>query len=439
MRMIKIVLPVLLVFCSSGIWATDYDLTSYLKKVEKDNADLVLARKDLTSAQEGVVRARSALLPSVAVQGSYNRNFKDITQPMPVAAPSGGGPLIYKDIDTNYDNELTLALNVNQTVFNATSLAMYQQAKTTLAMQQKVFEATRQSILGAAKKLYAQTQLATKALSVWEASEQTAHEVYTYTEMKYKAGVMKELDFLMAEVDWKSKIPAVDDARKNAELAMIALKNLAGIPLSETVNLTEKMENIPPLPQEKTVDEILGARPDYAAMILAKNLADLALKSAYGSYLPTVSASFLYAYADYGNGSSFTDKEVPASKINVTATIPLFAGGYRNSLVKSALIEKEKSDIKIAQKRDTIERDLTEVQLRMAKAQKSIESTKVQLVAAQKAHDLAVASYTNGVATQLTVSQAATQYDQAQLAVYNALYEYRAAYYDWEIITGQIQ
>lgn len=199
------------------------------------------------------------------------------------------------------------------------------------------------------------------------------------------------------------------------------------------------MENIPPLPQEKTVDEILGARPDYAAMILAKNLADLALKSAYGSYLPTVSASFLYAYADYGNGSSFTDKEVPASKINVTATIPLFAGGYRNSLVKSALIEKEKSDIKIAQKRDTIERDLTEVQLRMAKAQKSIESTKVQLVAAQKAHDLAVASYTNGVATQLTVSQAATQYDQAQLAVYNALYEYRAAYYDWEIITGQAQ
>jgi outer membrane protein TolC len=52
---------------------------------------------------------------------------------------------------------------------------------------------------------------------------------------------------------------------------------------------------------------------------------------------------------------------------------------------------------------------------------------------------LAVLSYTNGVATQLTVSQAATQYEQAQLALYNAMYDYRAACYDWEIITGLLQ
>lgn len=430
---------VLLVLSAAWVSAEDYSLSAYLQRVEQQNLDLALAQKELDSASEGVVQARSALLPSVAVQGGYNRNLKEITQPYPVASLPTGGPLVYQNVRTNYDNELSVALSANQTIFNATSLARYQQAKTALELQKKVYDTTRLNILGAAKKLYAQVQLAQKAVTVLEASEQTAKAVYTNTQMKFNAGVAKELDLLMAEVDWKTKIPALDDARKNVEVAMIALKNLARIPQGETVTLTEDMENIPPMPPVKKIEDILARRPDFAALLLSKDLADLALRSAYGSYLPTVSAGFLYTYGSFGNGTDVHAGDLSTSKISITATVPLFAGFYRSSLVKSATIEKQKADIKIDQQRNSIERDLTEVQLRLGRAQKSIDTNRIQVATAKRAHDLAVLSYTNGVATQLTVSQAATQYEQAQLALYNALYDYRSACYDWEIITGLIK
>jgi len=81
---------VLLALSAASVSAEDYTLSAYLGRVEQQNLDLALAQKELDSASQGVVQARSALLPSVAVQGGYNRNLKEITQPYPVASVSGG-------------------------------------------------------------------------------------------------------------------------------------------------------------------------------------------------------------------------------------------------------------------------------------------------------------------------------------------------------------
>ncbi len=74
--------------------------------------------------------------------------------------------------------------------------------------------------------------------------------------------------------------------------------------------------------------------------------------------------------------------------------------------------------------------------LKLEEAYRRIDSARAAEGAASRAAALAQTSFANGLATQLTVDSALTQQQAARLGFYNALYEYRAAYYDWEIAIG---
>ena len=436
-RSTAIIAAAALALSAAAAAAAEYDLAAYLAKVEAANPDLALARYDLEAAEQGVKQARSALLPAVAAQGGYTRNLGDIEQPKAVAADPATGAFIYQEFDTNYDNELTLGLGVQQRIFDAEALARFEQARKGRTAQLSVYEVTRRNIRSSAKSLYAQTQLAQAVVAVSEASERMAEENYRSAERKFRAGVTTELELLTAEVDWKSKIPASAEARKNAELALVSLKNLAGIPLAEGLSLTEDTSRLPEAPADPELEAVLAARPDYAASLLSKEIADISRRAAYGSFLPSVSGSFSYGYY-LGEGSEILPKyDQTSAKLGLTMTLPLFAGGYRLSLMESARINQEKAATSIAKKRDSIERELVSVRLRLDEARRRVDSALLVESTARKAAELAKTSFANGLATQLQVTQAATNLDQALLGLHNARFQYKSAYYDWELVTGR--
>jgi len=427
---------------AAAVSAADYDLAAYLKKVEQDNTDITLARRDLDAAVQSVVQTRSALLPTVGLQGSYTRNMKDIEQPTAVAANSnetvapGIYPLIYDDYDSNKDNEVLIALGVNQKVFDAEAIARFEQARKGRTLRSEALEATRRGVRNGAKKLYAQTQLAMSVVTVMETSERTAEETYRDIERKFRVGLAKELDMLMAEVDWKSRIPKTTEAKKNAELALMAFKNLAGIPLAEQTTLTESTDRLPELPAQPSLDSVLSSRPDYSIELLTRDIADIAHRASLATFLPTVSASFSYAYGGLGNGSSYDDYDYQAMTLGATVTLPLFTGGYRLSLMESAKIEQQRQARKIAQKKIDIEQELLGLDLQISTAKSNLESARLVVETAQRAFKLAKSAFDSGLATQLSVSQASTNLDEARLGLLNAQYEYRAAFYDLEQAIG---
>jgi outer membrane protein TolC len=169
-----------------------------------------------------------------------------------VASAPGGGGLIYKDVDTNYDNELSIGVGVTQKLFDPAAWMQYRQAKKAFTLQEQVFEAARQNIRSAAKKLYAQTQLAVSVVKIREASEEVSRTLYQSAERKYRAGAATELDLLMDEVDWKQKASAVTTTRRNAETALLAFRQFARIPwrkklrLPKTTNRSRRFPNPAP-------------------------------------------------------------------------------------------------------------------------------------------------------------------------------------------------
>ncbi|ADK82096.1 TolC family protein [Sediminispirochaeta smaragdinae] len=438
---LSILMILMLVGGSLPLFAFDYDLASYLEKVEADNRDLELSRQRVASALESIKQTRSALLPTIAVAGGYTRNFTDIEQPTAVgadttAAPSPFSPFIYEDVDTNYDNEMTIAASLSQKIIDPEATARYAQARRNSLIQTNVNDYTRKSILTAAKKLYAQTQLAFAVAQVREESEKTSKEVYDNIEKKYKAGVATELDLRMAEVDWKNAVTQTAEANKNAQLALMTLKTLAGIPQEEEVHLIEKIDVLPDLPEIPELGIVLSSRSDYQAQVLSRDIADIAYKSALASYLPSISGTLTYAYGGYGNDSLNGDYDFTSVQLGVTVSLPIFTGGYRQSLVESARIQQTNSSVEIMKSQDQIEQDLSSLHLQMVEARRRLDSAHALVEASSRAASLARTALSSGLGTQLDVSRATSNLAQAQVGLQNAIYTYRALYYDWQLATG---
>ncbi len=433
---LSLILSCLLFYPAVVLGAEDLTLNEYLQKVSADNPDIALSWQNVASASESVIQARSALLPAVGVSADYVRNLSDIMQSTAVASAGAGQPLVYQDVDTNMDNELTLAAGVSQTILNPEATARYAQARRNRQIQGNVDSFTRKSILTAAKKLYAQVQLSYAIADVQADLERTSREVYENIQRKYDAGVVTELDLRMAEVDWKSAISSTAEARKNADLAMMSLKVLAGIDPDKQISLVEDQEELPDLPGEASFSEVLNKRGDYQAQVIAREIADIAKKAALASFLPTVSTSFSYAVGGYGNGTSFDDYDFTSIQLGVTVSLPVYTGGYRTSLVRSASIEKEKRSLEILKKQDEIEQELLSLNLQMQEARKRIDSARVLKEATERAYSLSRAALANGLGTQLAVSQAGTNLAQSSMNLQYALYTYRALCYDWELAVG---
>ncbi|MCL2706522.1 MAG: TolC family protein, partial [Spirochaetaceae bacterium] len=109
--------------------AKEYDLATYLAMVEQNNPDLLMMFKDIELTKTDVALSRSMFLPHAGLQGGYNRNLTEQLQSMPVASQPGGGSLVYQDVRTNFDNELTLGVGISQVLFSAGAISNYNKAK----------------------------------------------------------------------------------------------------------------------------------------------------------------------------------------------------------------------------------------------------------------------------------------------------------------------
>ena len=416
--------------------AEEYDLAAYLSKVERNNPDLLIMFKDIELIKTDIALARSMFLPHAGLQGGYNRNLIERTQSMPVAS-QGPGPLIWGEVPANFDNELTLGIGISQVLYSAGAISNYNKAKLGQAIRKQSYEAARLAVLCAAKKLYARAQLTLLVVEIRESSEHFSLEHYQRVTRRHSVGAATEMDLLLAEVDWRTKTDAVMEAKKNAELILLAFRDLAGIPHSQSIMLTQVHTDLPEIPETPTLGNVLSNRADYRTLLLSRDLNDVETKAAQKTFLPEVSALFNYALGGMGNKSSLTgDYDFNSATLGIVVKIPISTGGARLARMKAAKLQQERTDIALSQRETAIESELLELQLRLEDAYKRIESSYRTVETARRAVTLAQTAYSNGQATYLNVMDAQDKLDMVWLNYANVGFEYLSAHYDWQLSTG---
>jgi outer membrane protein TolC len=437
MKKIATLLLGLLLTINTALAADNYNLQEFLSLVKENSKELKTAGKELDMADANKKEAISTAFPKLMLDVNYRRNLSDYYMYADFSAFTNGEDGGTQKFKINRNNEYGLNVILSQTLFSLNVHNAIKAAKQYEKLTDFVYDASYQEIMTFAKKGFYQAFLLKAVWEVTEKSQQNAKENYNNIKDKFDHGLVSQFALLQAEVHWKDMIPQTMEAKRNYQLALVSLKNLAGIPVDAEITLEGDLDDYPDMPEKLEFETILKRRPDYNALLWEEKLRRTVISAERSGYFPTLTGNFIY------NLSSQSDKWELDEKndnfiLGLNLSWPLFTGGYTKARVSKARIELDKTRIRINQTEDDVHKEITDISLRLKEAKDRILSAEATRETAEKAFQIAQASAKSGLATQLELKDARVIFDQAQLTHYAAIFEYLSAYFDWEKAVGKV-
>lgn len=414
-----------------------YNLNEFLAAVRQHSNDLKLAEKEKEMAKVNKKEAISTALPKVGLDAGYTRNISDYYMYFDMSAIMPGAAGVVK-APVKRNNEYSASVGLQQTLFSPTVGSAIKAANQYQKLTDFVYEASEQAIIAGAKKLFYQCLLLEKVWEVTRAARENARANYENMNLKYENGQISQLALLQAETRWRATIPETEKARRNWNLAMNTLKNMAGFDLNQEIRIEGSFDNIPQLPDSITLESILRSRPDFNALLWEEKLRKTSVAATKGAYLPTLSGTVAYAYSAQSD-DFVLDQENNLLFAGVKLSLPIFTGGYRRANIQKAQLELDKVHVKIDKTRENISNEISNIYLLLTEAYERIKSAESTWKVAEKAFNITETTTNDGLTTQLELKDARLMYDQARLNYYAAVLDYLTAYFSWELATGKIK
>ena len=435
--LIRYIVPACVTFMIAvpQVSAQVYDFDTYVEAVKQYNKDLKVAAEDRELASIQQKEAISEALPTVGFESGYTRNLTDYYMYFDMSAldPEASGTV---KAPIKRDNELSSTVALQQTLYSPVVGSAIKASRQYAKLTDYTYKAAEQSVLTGAKKVFYQCLFLQEVTRVTKEAEINARENFDNMNLKYEQGQVSEFELLQAETRWRSTIPEVQQAERNQKLAMNTLKNLAGVDIAREISLTGTLDHTMYVPSKTTLDSVFEKRPDFQALSWENELRKTSLEAPKNAYKPKVTGTLAYAYSSQSNKMEL-DEENNLWFVGVNLSVPIYTGGYLKSQVQKASVELRKTGLKIEKNKETIATGIVNAQLRIEEARLRIESARSTVETAKKAFSIAEVTTRNGLSTQLQLKDARFAFDQATINYYAAIYDYLAAYFDWEYAIGQ--
>jgi outer membrane protein len=396
-----------------------------------------IARATATAADGQVRQALAAALPQVTGTVTYDRKF---------ASPFQGfsGDTIFGPIFSHSSfaavHNWTTDLTATQVLWSAgrvsSGLSAARHARTALRAQR---DETLADVALSVRSAYFEAAYARQVQGIAEDALEQARAHLRQVKLMFDRGARSEYDLLQAQVDAANAEPSAVAARNGADVAMLELQRQLDLPLGQPLTLLTPLAfdaSGVPVPADDGADGS-GRAALASADEMVRARRELLDVNAAGKW-PTLSASATVSHQAYPTEWRPSRRDfVKAIDGSLKLSWPLFEGFRTFGLVQQA-----RADLRQAE----AERDLAHqnVALQVEEARNEVRRALATLVArrgtaalAKRAHHLATVRWTNGLSTQLEVSDARLQMQTAEVNEVAAVKEYRVALLRLERATGR--
>lgn len=439
----------------------ELSLPQALGRALEESEEVRLARSQVALANAQVSSARSAVLPQVNANFGYTRTLASVfsgatapaipdslrfdpdpTLPLeqrvgyledrtPIAALGALGGL-FSDLPFGRDHAYTASLSGSQLLFSggragaALRIARnYREAAAAGLTQQEA------QIQLQIRSAYYQALLAQEMAAIAQAALEQAEAFYRQEELRLRAGQASELDAMRAEVARDNLQPQVVQGRNAADLAMLNLKRLVNLPLTQPLRLTTPLE-VPVISDSSQVrpsDELVRAqRASVEALEEQVEIRRQQVRIARGAFLPNVSLQTAYARQLYPTGVfELNDPWRTDWTVSLQASLPIFSGFRRGADVGQARVQLEQSRLQLAQLREAVQLQYEQAYGEKQRALAAMQARQRTVDVAQRVYDLTVLRYERGLATQLEVSDARLSLLQARTNLAQAIADFYTA------------
>jgi outer membrane protein TolC len=250
---------------------------------QSDVARSAAAQLEVTSAQ--LELARATALPSLRITGGYTHSYA-----------SARGSAVSANF--NQTNTYTIAGSFNQPLFQGGRAVLGIRAANRLRSAARLTEQDARTAAGLdAQRAYLTAVLAERLVGIQRSNLTLASNRVTQVQQLESGGRAARYDVLRARVERANAEPLVLQAESDQEIALLQLKQLLKIPMTQPVALISRLDG-PAVGatlasfSNDSIDVMLAAdaRPSVRAAALTARARHDAINIARADYLPTLSA-----------------------------------------------------------------------------------------------------------------------------------------------------
>jgi len=401
--------------------------------------DMRLARAAVLGANGRVREAFASALPQVTGSFTYTRQFASIYSGLG-GSDGGGLDTLFKNTPFGAPNTWNLQIQATQLLWSGGKVGAGLSAAKSYRQIATLNQAeTAADVTFQVKQAYWNAALQGRLLVIAADNLEQARQHLREVRLYQQAGTRAEYDLLRAQVDAANQEPPVVAARNAYDIATLELKRLLNVAADQPLQLQTTL-NSPDATIPVVVIDSLGG-PDRPSLLAAEanvNVQQQVLKAAHADRWPTLSATTTY------NEQAFPQEVSPCGAQflrgwngEIKLSFPIFLGFKSRGAAEQA----QAGLLQARAQRDQVNR---QVDLEVAQARGAVERARALLVARRqtvrqglRAQYLAGVRYTNGMATQLDVSDARVAALQAEVNEVQATRDYFVALAQLERALGR--
>jgi outer membrane protein TolC len=440
-------------------------LEQVLTLSEPRSETMAVAQAGIRRAEGEQIRARSGQYPQLSLSAGYDRalasEFEDVfnfgggpTCPPFTLNPSagiearvaeieraidcgavGGGSFFGTSNDTSDLNDLPFGRKNTWRATLAFSQNLYsggrigaQRAVADIGYEQSglTLTTTRAQLLYEVTQAYYDAVLSQQLITIAAATLEQAAATLKQTQVGFDAGTQPEFEVLRARVSRDNQLPVLIRQRTNRDVAFLRLKRLLDLPPDYQLELADALsdEKLPPPPvfAERVLAVERTLLPDGAAVSLQMNaplpdrtavteaettvrLREASLRLVEAQKKPQVSFNSNYGRVGYPDGATPSFDRANWT-LGISMSVPILTGGRQrgDEAVAQAELEQARSQRQLTTELAAL--DTRSAWAEMVAARATWEASAGTIQQAQRAYQIANVRFTNGVSTQLELSDA---------------------------------
>ena len=372
----------------NGLAQRSYTLQECIDTALKKSLQLKSDKYDLAKTQAGIGQAYSSLLPSVNASGSYQYYFKQQEQLIPAAA-FGGPAGKYNATSLSTPQNKSLGLQLNQTLFNASSLIALQAAKVAVNINELQIQSTKEDLVYNVSATYYNIQSMLKQQTLLQNNLATDESLLQVTTDQFRAGLATQTDLDRLTVKRDNTRASLQNTGNSLEKLYNMLKLLINIPQQSDIAVVQDEYNEESaLANQQTANGDPMQKINYRQVLENKKVADLQRRNIKAGYLPSLSLNANYGMSGYNtNANPFKNLNntwYPSSYVGLSLSIPIFDGFNKKYQVRQQQITISKYDVAAEQTLQQNRKDMADASADLKSNYITLQSQERNLVLAQK-------------------------------------------------------
>jgi outer membrane protein TolC len=356
------------------------------------NKSMVVERARLEQAQTNLSAAWALLLPTIAVQGKYTRNYAQVQFPLGMGAQMRN--LLIQPL-----NQWDGVASFTAPLIVPAAYPGLQSVKAGVGASEANYELSETNVLYAVAQSFYAAAVSDEVLAARRSNIEVARATLDNAKTRLAAGTVTKVDLDRAELQLLRAEQAEREAHQGRDQTYRALSTLIqmGGPFR-----VKAPESLPSPPAEQPIENVLQLRPEFRSLQMTTEAADLEVKTNALKWSPSISA--------FGNARKFNYDNFHFDRYSWAVGLQLdwliYDGGTRDAQRHLAEAQRKEAEARTTVLADSIRDDLANGRSLVDTKRQGVFAAVRAVELAKETIDLVRTQYEAGTVTQVDLLQA---------------------------------